>query len=570
MEQLFGGNSASPGIAIGESYLFITKEVVCPSHLIPPEHREEEKRRFYKGREETKDQLELLQKKTATTLGKAEAEVFEGHIEILQDQELERAILSDITKGLPAERAAKETFQREADEFSKIDSPYMRERAEDIKDIGRRLQHTIAKTPLLSLEELPEGVIIFADNLTPSESALMDKERVRGFITRTGGLTSHVALMAKSLGIPAIVGASQIPLSSLEEKVPVILDANQGKVFYNPSQENLKEYKAYQEQEQRERKALQRLKDKPAVTLDGRQVEVCANIGHPKELSSVLEQGADGIGLFRSEFLFMDSETMPSEVQQFKAYKTILEGMEGKAVIIRTMDIGGDKDIPYLDIPKEDNPFLGWRAIRMCLDRPELLETQLSALLRASIFGKLRILIPMISSVEEVVQVKALLDNVKDKLEGQKVSFDDSVELGVMIETPGAALIAERLIEHVDFFSIGTNDLTQYTLAVDRGNERISHLFRPFHPGVLLLIQRVIQASHQAGKWTGLCGEMAGDERATLLLLGLGLDEFSMSPPSVARVKNLIRQGNFEDSQVLARKVLALSSASDIIKALGK
>jgi phosphotransferase system enzyme I (PtsI) len=375
--------------------------------------------------------------------------------------------------------------------------------------------------------------------------------------------------MARSLELPAIVGTSDVT-KQVKNDDYLILDAVNNKIYVNPTADIIDELKAVQNQYITEKDELTKLKDLPAITLDGHQVEVCANIGTVRDVAGAERNGAEGVGLYRTEFLFMDRESLPTEEEQFQAYKAVAEAMGSQAVIVRTMDIGGDKDLPYMNLPKEENPFLGWRAIRICLDRKEILHDQLRAILRASAFGKLRIMFPMIISVEEVRELKAELDLLKAQLREEGKAFDESIEVGVMVETPAAAVIAHHLAKEVDFFSIGTNDLTQYTLAVDRGNELISHLYNPMSPSVLALIKQVIDASHAAGKWTGMCGELAGDERATLLLLGMGLDEFSMSAISIPRIKKIIRNTNFEDVKALADQALAQPTAQELMNLVNK
>lgn len=370
--------------------------------------------------------------------------------------------------------------------------------------------------------------------------------------------------MARSLEIPAIVGTSNAT-ETIKKEDYLVLDAINNKIIINPSDEELEALKAIKEEYLHEKEELAKLKDLPAITLDGHQVEVCANIGTVRDVAGAERNGAEGVGLYRTEFLFMDRDSLPTEEEQFQAYKAVAEAVGSPAVIIRTMDIGGDKDLPYMNLPKEENPFLGWRAIRICLDRKEILHPQLRAILRASAFGKLRIMFPMIISVEEIRALKAELEILKSQLREENKPFDESIEVGVMVETPAAAVMARHMAKEVDFFSIGTNDLTQYTLAVDRGNELISHLYNPMSPAVLNLIKQVIDASHAEGKWTGMCGELAGDERATMLLLGMGLDEFSMSAISIPRIKKIIRNANFDDAKALAEQALAQPTAKELM-----
>jgi phosphoenolpyruvate-protein phosphotransferase (PTS system enzyme I) len=562
------GISASPGIVIGKAFVYKQQELVISQEAIAEDAVNNEIDKFLSGREHTEKQLQLVYQKAVINLGEEEAEIFEGHIEILLDEDLEEEITDLIKKErVSAEKAVNTCIEQNAIEMEELDNPYMRERAADIRDIGKRLMYAIKGIELSTLDNLHDEVIVFAGDLTPSDTAQMDKTKVLGFATESGGVTSHVAIMAKSMEIPAIVGMGD-SIGEIIDGLSVVLDASMGKVIINPSDIILERYREKIRVFEINQKELAKLKDLPAETIDGHSVELCANIGSEKDVESALRHGAEGVGLYRTEFLYMDRPKMPTEEEQFEAYKTVAESMGDRSVIIRTMDIGGDKELSYFDFPEEENPFLGWRAIRMCLDIPEFLTVQLRAILRASSFGKLRIMFPMIISVNEIKRLNEFLDSVKFKLRNEGIPFDESIEVGIMIETPAAAVIADKLIKEVDFFSIGTNDLTQYTLAVDRGNEKIAHLYQPLHPAVISLIKQVIDASHAAGKWTGMCGELAGNERAALLLLGLGLDEFSMSAISIGKIKNLIRNSRYEDLLKLADKVLEQGEISDIIDLL--
>jgi len=562
------GISASPGIVIGKAFVYKQQELVISQEPVAEDSVENEIGKFLSGREQTEKQLQLVYQKAVKNLGEEEAEIFEGHIEILLDEDLGEEI-TDLIKNerVSAEKAVNVCIEQNAVEMEELDNPYMRERAADIRDIGKRLMYAIKGIELSTLDNLQDEVIVFAGDLTPSDTAQMDKTKVLGFATESGGVTSHVAIMAKSMEIPAIVGMGD-SIGEIIDGLSVVLDASMGKVIINPSNEVLERYKEKIRVFEINQKELAKLKDLPAETLDGHRVELCANIGSEKDVEPALRHGAEGVGLYRTEFLYMDRPKMPTEEEQFEAYKTVAESMGDRSIIIRTMDIGGDKELSYFDFPEEENPFLGWRAIRMCLDIPEFLTVQLRAILRASCFGKLRIMFPMIISVNEIQKLNEFIDSVKFKLRNEGIAFDENIEVGIMIETPAAAVIADKLIKEVDFFSIGTNDLTQYTLAVDRGNEKIAHLYQPLHPAVISLIKQVIDASHAAGKWTGMCGELAGNERAALLLLGLGLDEFSMSAISIGKIKNLIRNSRYDDLKNLAAKVLEQGEISDIIDLL--
>ena len=483
---------------------------------------------------------------------------------ILEDEELEEEIVSYLKEHkVTADVAASVVIDQQVAMLSDIDDEYLKERAGDIRDIGNRLLKNILGMNIIDLGEISEKSILVAYDLTPSETAQLNLDNVLGFITDIGGRTSHTSIMARSLELPAIVGTNDVT-SRVNTGDYVVLDAINNAVYVNPTEEEIARLRALEQKYKEEKAELIKLKDLPAVTLDGRQVDVCANIGTIRDIDGAERNGAEGVGLYRTEFLFMDRDQLPSEEEQFQAYKAVVEAMKNRLVILRTMDIGGDKDLPYMNLPKEMNPFLGWRAIRIALDRREILNAQLRAVLRASAFGKLAVMFPMIISVEEVRELKAVLETLKQQLREEGKAFDENIQVGVMVETPSAAVNAKFLAKEVDFFSIGTNDLTQYTLAVDRGNELISHLYNPLTPSVLSLIKQVIDASHAEGKWTGMCGELAGDEKATILLLGMGLDEFSMSAISVPKIKKLIRNVNYQDAQDLAKEVLQQPTAEDI------
>jgi len=559
---MISGILASPGITFAKALLLQEDEISLNIHKV--QDTEHEITRFLDGRAKTSAQLEIVKQKALETFGEEKEAIFEGHIMLLEDEELEEDIVAYMKKNrCSADFAINHVVEENAKMLQELDDPYLRERAADFRDIGNRLLKNVLGIQLVDLSNISEEVVLIANDLTPSETAQINLDKVLGFITDIGGRTSHTSIMARSLEIPAIVGTNDIT-----EKVKngdlIILDALNNEIIINPSKAQLTKAKAIRDEFLNEKAELAKIKELPAETLDGHQVEIGANVGSVKDTDGAKRNGAECVGLYRTEFLFMDREQLPSEEEQFVAYKDVVEAMEGKACIIRTMDIGGDKDLPYLNLPTELNPFLGWRAIRICFDRPEIMNPQLRALLRASAFGKIRIMFPMIISVEETRKLKAILETLKSELTDEGVAYDKDIEIGVMIETPAAAAIAHHLIKEVDFFSIGTNDLTQYTLAVDRGNELISDLYNPLAPSVLTLIKTVIDASHAAGKWTGMCGELAGDERATLLLLGMGLDEFSMSAISIPTVKKIIRSTNFSEVKALADKALSMATAAEI------
>lgn len=567
---MISGILASPGIAFGKALLLKEDEIVIDRKKISADQVDQEVERFLSGRAKASAQLETIKTKAGETFGEEKEAIFEGHIMLLEDEELEQEIIALIKdKHMTADAAAHEVIEGQASALEELDDEYLKERAADVRDIGKRLLRNILGLKIIDLSAIQDEVILVAADLTPSETAQLNLKKVLGFITDAGGRTSHTSIMARSLELPAIVGTGSVT-SQVKNDDYLILDAVNNQVYVNPTNEVIDKMRAVQEQVASEKAELAKLKDLPAITLDGHQVEVCANIGTVRDVEGAERNGAEGVGLYRTEFLFMDRDALPTEEEQFAAYKAVAEAYGSQAVIVRTMDIGGDKELPYMNFPKEENPFLGWRAIRIAMDRREILRDQLRAILRASAFGKLRIMFPMIISVEEVRALRKEIEIYKQELRDEGKAFDESIEIGVMVETPAAATIARHLAKEVDFFSIGTNDLTQYTLAVDRGNDMISHLYQPMSPSVLNLIKQVIDASHAEGKWTGMCGELAGDERATLLLLGMGLDEFSMSAISIPRIKKIIRNTNFEDAKVLAEQALAQPTTDELMTLVNK
>ena len=558
------GIPASPGIVFGKALVLKEEKIVLDTQKISEDQVEAEVARFYAGREAAVEQLNSIHQRALKSLGEEKAAIFEGHLMILEDEELEEEILDYLRSNkVNASVAASKIIDQQVEMLSEIDDEYLKERAGDIRDIGNRLIKNILGMHIVDLGDITEESILVAYDLTPSETAQLNLEKVLGFITDIGGRTSHTSIMARSLELPAIVGTNDVT-ARVNTGDYLILDAVNNRVYVNPTQAEIDELKTLEAKLAEEKAELAKLKDLPAVTLDGHKVDVVANIGTIRDCEGAHRNGAAGVGLYRTEFLFMDRDQLPSEEEQFIAYKEVVEAMEGRLVVLRTMDIGGDKELPYLNLPKEMNPFLGWRAVRIALDRREILHAQLRAVLRASAFGKLAVMFPMIISVEEIRELKFVLETLKAELRVEGKAFDENIQVGVMVETPSAAVNAKFLAKEVDFFSIGTNDLTQYTLAVDRGNELISHLYNPMSPSVLGLIKQVIDASHAEGKWTGMCGELAGDERATLLLLGMGLDEFSMSAISVPRIKKLIRHVNYQEVKALADEALQKPTAAEI------
>ncbi|WP_430876083.1 phosphoenolpyruvate-protein phosphotransferase PtsI [Gilliamella sp. G0441] len=567
---MVSGILVSPGIAFAKALLLKEEPIVVNSRPILDNKIDAEIARFKDARQKSSEQLNAIMERAKSTLGEDKAAIFEGHIMLLEDEDLEQEVISRIqSKHSTADAAVQSVFETQAKELENLDDEYLKERAADIRDIGKRLLKNILGIEIVDLSAINQPCILVATDLTPSETAQLNLDMVLGFITDAGGRTSHTSIMARSLEIPAIVGTSNAT-QAIKQGDFVILDAINNAIYINPDHATQEKLKQVQAKYIADKEELAKLKDLPAVTLDGHQVEICANIGTVRDIAGADRNGYEGVGLYRTEFLFMDRDAYPNEDEQFKAYKEVAESTNGLSVIVRTMDIGGDKDVPYMHLPKEENPFLGWRAIRICLDRKEILHAQLRAILRASAFGKLRIMFPMIISVEEIRILKSEINILKEQLTAEGKAFDKNIEVGVMIETPAAAVIAHHLAKEVDFFSIGTNDLTQYTLAVDRGNELISHLYNPLSPSVLTLIKKVIDASHKEGKWTGMCGELAGDERATILLLGMGLDEFSMSAVSIPKIKKLIRNTHFEEAKKLADNALEKATSKEIMDLIEK
>ncbi|SNS98162.1 phosphoenolpyruvate--protein phosphotransferase [Anaerovirgula multivorans] len=557
---MFKGIGASSGIAIGKAFVLEKEILNIQRNTI--ENLENEKGKLQKALALSKQQVEAIQNKS----DEEQKNILNAHLMILEDPELISNVEEKITsEKLNVEAALEDVLNMLASIFESMEDEYMKERAADIRDVGERLMMNLFGKEMLNLAELEEAVIIVAHDITPSDTAQMDKEKVIGFITDIGGRTSHSAIMARSMEIPAIVG-----LGSITENVKtgdfLIFDGSEGIVMVNPNQSMIAEYEARKEKEMAEKKELRKLVNSDTISRDGRRVELGANIGNPKDAKKSNENGAEGIGLYRTEFLYMDRTSLPTEEEQFQAYKEVLEIMGERPVVIRTLDIGGDKELPYMNLPREMNPFLGYRAIRICLEEKDIFKTQLRALLRASIYGNLKIMYPMISSLEEIRQANEVLEEVKRDLEKDNIGYSSHIEVGIMIEIPAAAIISDMLAKEVDFFSIGTNDLIQYTTAVDRMNEKISYLYNPFNPAVLRLINMVIKNGHEAGIWVGMCGEVAGDPRLIPILLGMGLDEFSMSAGSILPARKQIQGLSYEEMKEIADKVLEMATADTIEK----
>jgi len=567
MKPTLQGIAASDGIAIAKVYTLTEPDLSFTK--ISVEDTDNEISRLEKALEVSTKEIELIKETALKNLGEEEAQVFEAHLMVLSDPELVGQVKDAITsQKVNAEHALKEVSDMFISIFAGMeDNPYMQERAADIRDVSKRILANLLGVKIPSPATIKDEVVVVAGDLTPSDTAQLNRKYVKAFVTDIGGRTSHSAIMARSLEIPAIVGTKEIT-SLAKDGDLIIIDGLSGDVFLNPSEEVVTEYRAKAEAFAAQQAEWEKLKDADTFTKDGHQVELAANIGTPKDLEGVIHNGAEGVGLYRTEFLYMDSHDMPTEEDQFEAYKAVLEGMNGKPVVVRTMDIGGDKELPYLPLPHEMNPFLGYRAIRISLNEPEMFRTQLRALLRASVYGKLRIMFPMIATLNDFRGAKALLLEEKAKLVAEGVAVSDDIQVGIMIEIPAAAVLAHQFAKEVDFFSIGTNDLIQYTMAADRMNERVSYLYQPYNPSILTLIKHVIDSAHKEGKWAGMCGEMAGDQTAVPLLVGLGLDEFSMSASSVLKTRSLISKLTLEDMKALADKAINECATVQEVEAL--
>ncbi|EGQ3832799.1 phosphoenolpyruvate--protein phosphotransferase [Staphylococcus pseudintermedius] len=563
MSNIIKGIAASDGVAIAKAYLLVEPDLSFSNEKT--DQPEAEVQKFNEALNNSKIELTKIRNHAEEQLGADKAAIFDAHLLVLDDPELIQPIEEKIkNESASAPQALTEVTQNFITIFESMDNEYMKERAADIRDVAKRVLAHILGVELPNPSIIDESVIIVAHDLTPSDTAQLNKQYVQGFVTNIGGRTSHSAIMSRSLEIPAVVGTKSIS-ESVQQGDMVIVDGLTGDVIVNPSDDEIKAYQHKRESFFADREALKQLRDEPSKTLDGHEVELAANIGTPNDLEGVHNNGAEGIGLYRTEFLYMGRDNMPTEGEQFEAYKKVLESMEGKRVVVRTLDIGGDKELPYLNLPEEMNPFLGYRAIRLCLDQPEIFRPQLRALLRASAYGKLNIMFPMVATIQEFRDAKALLLEEKENLKQEGVEVSDDIELGIMVEIPATAALADVFAKEVDFFSIGTNDLIQYTMAADRMSERVSYLYQPYNPSILRLIKQVIDASHQEGKWTGMCGEMAGDETAIPLLIGLGLDEFSMSATSILKARRQIKDLSRTEMVQLADRALNCATVDEVV-----
>ncbi|MBE2976062.1 phosphoenolpyruvate--protein phosphotransferase [Priestia megaterium] len=558
------GIAASSGIAIAKAFRLENPELTVEKKSVT--EVEAEVARLEAALEKSKSELEIIREHARKELGDDKAEIFEAHLLVLSDPELINPIKDKITnENVNAEHALDEVAAMFINMFESMDNEYMKERAADIRDVTKRVLAHLLGVNVSNPSLISEEVVIIAEDLTPSDTAQLNRKFVKGFTTDIGGRTSHSAIMARSMEIPAVVGTKTV-MEDIQNGVLVIVDGLDGEVIVDPSEETVKAYEKKAAEYAEQKAEWAKLVNEKTVSADDYHVELAANIGTPEDVKGVLENGGEGVGLYRTEFLYMGREELPTEEEQFTSYKTVLERMEGKPVVVRTLDIGGDKELPYLNLPKEMNPFLGFRAIRLCLEMQDMFRTQLRALLRASVYGNLKIMFPMIATVDEFRQAKAILLEEKAKLQQEGVQVSEDIEVGMMVEIPSSAVIADLFAKEVDFFSIGTNDLIQYTLAADRMNERVSYLYQPYNPAILRLVNMVIKAAHKEGKWVGMCGEMAGDEIAIPILLGLGLDEFSMSATSILKARSQIRQLSKADIEPHLDTILSMSSTEEVIE----
>ncbi|MCF1685255.1 phosphoenolpyruvate--protein phosphotransferase [Tetragenococcus halophilus] len=569
MSDMLKGIAASDGVAVAKAYLLVEPDLTFSKKNV--EDTEHEKTRLDEALKTSEKELQKIRDNAAETLGESEAQVFDAHLMVVDDPEMTGQIKQNISdNNVNAEQALKDVTDMYIGMFEAMeDNSYMQERAADVRDVSKRILAHLLGATLPDPSMINEEVVIVAHDLAPSDTAQLDRRYVKAFVTDVGGRTSHSAIMARSLEIPAIVGSKQITDLAHEGDI-IAVNGIEGTAVVNPTEDQKAEYKEAGQKFAEQKKEWEKLKDAETVTDDGKHFDLAANIGTPKDLSGVHSNGAEAVGLYRTEFLYMDSSDFPTEEDQFNAYKKVLEGMDGKPVVVRTMDIGGDKELPYLDLPDEMNPFLGYRALRINLSQlgEGMFRTQLRALLRASIYGELRIMFPMVATLQEFRAAKKIYNEEREKLINEGYGVSDSVQVGIMIEIPASAVLADRFAKEVDFFSIGTNDLIQYTMAADRMNEQVSYLYQPYNPAILRLVKNVVDSAHKEGKWAGMCGEMAGDQTAVPLLMGIGLDEFSMSSSSILKTRSLMKRLDTTKMQELADRALNDCDTADEVIAL--
>ncbi len=552
------GIIASEQVAIGKVKLMNKQEVTIDTRKISENETENEISKFNNALSEYKSDLE-----NSNVDNDTQKEVINAHLNMLDDPFLSETVISKINELQTSDKALDDTIKEMVSMMEALDNEYMKERASDYKDIGQQLIYRLKGIKYEKLDSLEPNTIIVSKELTPYETSIIDKDHVVAFLMDLGGKTAHTSIIAQTLGIACLVGMKDIT-SNVTDGQTVIVDSFKGKCIIDPDEDVLKEYTELKSKLDEEKDRLEQIRFEQAITTDDKNIDVVANIGNIEDLEKGLESGAEGVGLFRTEFLYMNNEHFPTEEEQFEYYKKVVEILDGKPVIIRTLDIGGDKELPYYKFPQEDNPFLGWRALRFCFDMPEVFNSQIRAILRASAFGKIRIMLPMVISVEEIEKALGIIEENKKALRSENIDFDDNIEVGIMVETPASVIVAEDLIKYVDFFSIGTNDLTQYVLASDRGNQKISNLYNTYNPAVLRAIKKVIDISHAHDKWTGMCGGFAGDTKATKLLLGMGLDEFSAAAASLPKIKDTIRRTSYKEAQKYAEDILKLERTKEI------
>ena len=571
MTKMLKGIAASDGVAVAKAYLLVQPDLSFETVTV--EDISAEEARLDAALAASQDELSVIREKAVESLGEEAAAVFDAHLMVLADPEMTGQIKETIrAKQVNAEAALTEVTNMFIAIFESMDdNPYMQERAADIRDVTKRVLANLLGKKLPNPATIDEESIIVAHDLTPSDTAQLNKKFVKAFVTDIGGRTSHSAIMARTLEIAAVLGTNNIT-ELVKDGDILAVSGITGEVVINPTEEQIAEFKAAGEAYAKQKAEWAQLKDAPTVTADGKHFELAANIGTPKDVEGVNDNGAEAVGLYRTEFLYMDSQDFPTEEDQYEAYKAVLEGMNGKPVVVRTMDIGGDKGLPYFDLPKEMNPFLGYRALRISISETgnQMFRTQLRALLRASVHGKLRIMFPMVALLTEFRTAKGILEEEKAKLVAEGVAVADDIEVGIMIEIPAAAMLADQFAKEVDFFSIGTNDLIQYTMAADRMNEKVSYLYQPYNPSILRLINNVIKAAHAEGKWAGMCGEMAGDQTAVPLLVGMGLDEFSMSATSILRTRSLMKKLDTAKMEEYANRALTECSTMEEVLELSK